>query len=221
MVTAIGSRFLAVHPISGDEHPVALRVIGDNTDSNVACVALYVQSHCMGGVDDGDVCGSNDDCGRDCVGGAAHGTPCVTSDDCPGGRCDGHCDKGRLGPTPVFLPAAKWGTALVGDGEITPDSLYWVKMVCDFGDGATESDAAGAITWLRGDVDGNTVVDAIDIGHIADVISYPIFSETEAKSSNLWDCLLDDAVNALDIAEVSRVMAGELSSCESPCAGGN
>jgi hypothetical protein len=214
VVTAIGSRFLAVHPHSGDAHPVALRVSATATEP-AACVELYVQSHCSDGLDHGNVCGGDEDCRRACQGGLAAGETCITSEECPGGFCRGRCARGRLGPEPVYLPAAQWGTVLVGDAEITPNSLYWVSLVCDAG--ATASTPAGAITWRRGDVDGNTLVNGADVDYIMNIMSQRIIDEVAICRGNIADCLLDNGVNALDIAEVGNVMANKPSACPAIC----
>lgn len=218
MVTAIGSRFLAVAPVNPDSHPVALRVEGDGTDSGVACISLYVQAECVGGPDDGDLCGSAADCRSICVGGPTPGSSCVENFNCgPGGACTGHCKKGRLGPDPVFMPAAQWGTTLVGDAEIVPDTLYWVTMECNMGAGAFDSEPASAISWRRGDIDGNGLVNAVDVGRTVDVVKRIIVNEVSVAAANVWNCTLDDAVNALDIAEAVNALRAIPSVCSAPC----
>jgi hypothetical protein len=218
MVTAVGSRYLAVSPVNPDAYPMAIRVEGDGMDAKVSCVDLYVQAFCLGGPDDGALCGSDADCRRACAGGPVPGLPCTGNYQCaPSGRCEGRCDKGRLGPDPVFMPASKWGMILVGDAELAPDSLYWVTTVCDWGGGPFQSDPAGAITWRRGDVDGNGEVSAVDIAHIVDVIAQRIHGDVTVAGANVWDCLLDNSVNALDIVEAVNTLRSAPSLCPSPC----
>jgi hypothetical protein len=125
--------------------------------------------------------------------------------------------KGRLGPDPVFMPASKWATTLVGDSELRPDSLYWIKMICDLGQGPFESDQAGAITWRRGDTDGNNEVNALDIGQTVDVVRAVLQDEATWAASNVWDCDLDPFVNALDIAAVVNAVRNAPVTCTDPC----
>jgi hypothetical protein len=90
-------------------------------------------------------------------------------------------------------------------------------MVCDLGGGAFESPSAGAITWPRGDSNGNNEVNVIDIVRTVDVVKAILSDDLVVVGSNVWTCSLDDIVNALDIAEVVNAVKASPSPCATPC----
>jgi hypothetical protein len=115
------------------------------------------------------------------------------------------------------MPAWQWGTTLVGDAEIMPNRPYAVTMVCEMGPGLIDSTPAEATTWLRGDVDGNRLINAIDIGRTVDVVKGLFTDNQVIAAANVWDCLLDDVTNAMDIGETVNAVKAIPSSCAAPC----
>ncbi len=197
-MTAAGPRYLAVTPADQGSTPVALLVTGDCNNPTAACVSRYVQSKCLGGTNNGLNCTTDADCPKRCVGGAFPNAVCTIPTDCPQGECAGRCDAGTLGATPVYKTAAQWGTAQVRGAQVLPETTYMVHAECDFGGGAVLSSAARAATWKWGDVDNNGSVNVIDVANMVNALK-GFYGPFTFEQFNLYGCVPDDVLNALDI----------------------
>jgi len=198
--TAVGGgpRYLLVTPDPAQgTTPVALRVKGECGDTQSACVDRFVRSICSGGPNNGLDCITDTDCPSRCVGGLNPGAVCMTESDCPLGACEGKCDAGTLGGTPFYKTAAQWGTAKVRGPQIRPAADYLVETACNF-PGVVFSAAAKARTSVWGDVDGNGVVNSIDVANEVNAFR-GFFGTLTFEALNLYGCTPDGVINALDI----------------------
>jgi len=198
-MVAAGPRYLSVTPLDQGSTPVALVVTGDCSDPIAACVYRYVQSKCLGGTNNGLNCTTDADCPKRCVGGQFPGAVCTIPTDCPQGQCAGKCDAGTLGATPFYKTTAQWGTAKVRGSQIRPGTKYLVHTECNFPGGVVLSSAASAKTWKWGDIDNNGVVDAIDITILVTAFK-GFYGPFTFEQVNIFGCVPDDTLNALDIA---------------------
>jgi hypothetical protein len=132
-----GCRSFTITPGSGTS-PVAILVKGNPADSSVSCVNQYVQTPI-------DMC----------VGGVNHRDPCTLDADCPPlGKCKRF---GLLGPTPVQLTPAQWGTLAVRGAALEPSKQYTVQHDCGAAAGQNVSTAVPLQMWYWGDVDHDAV----------------------------------------------------------------
>jgi len=215
-VVAAGSRYLNVTPASQGSTPVALIVTGDCQDPNAACVYQYVQSKCNGGANDGLNCDTDADCPKQCVGGQFPNRDCTIATDCPQGECAGRCDIGTLGATPYYKTAAQWGTAKVRGAQIRPETTYSVHTECDFPGGPVLSSAANAKTWRWGDVDNNGSVNALDVSNLVNAFK-GLYGPFTFEQMNLYGCVPDDVLNALDITLDVDAVRGLAYPCSVVC----
>jgi len=200
-VAANGGRYLTVTPGNQGGTPIALKVVGQCGDSEVGCVASYVQSKCEGGSNDGGTCDTNLQCPKTCYNDLVHsGASCAQTSECPlGDTCRGTCETGLLGAAPYYKTSAQWGTVQVRGVQIRPEKHYLVHTLCDLPP-VTLSAAGEATTWVWGDSTGDGGVDALDISRIVDAFK-GIFTSTTFQQVNLWGigCIPDTTIDALDI----------------------
>ena len=102
---------------------------------------------------------------------------------------------GRVTDSPVFLPAAQWGSVRVADAEIVPATTYEVQTESAIG----LSYPASATTPMWCDVwDPIGILDALDIvGFVYCFKSVPGAPPLEA--CDVYPAVPDQIVNALDI----------------------
>jgi len=215
-VVAAGCRYLSVTPASQGSTSVALLVTGDCQAPNAACVDRYVQSKCVGGANDGLNCDTNADCPKQCAGGVNPGAPCVGSAACPFGVCAGQCEAGTLGSTPYYKLASEWGTIKVRGAQIRPETTYLVHTECDFAGPNVLSSAASAATWRWGDTDGDGDVEATDIAHVVNAYK-GIFGSLTFEQVNLWGCVPDAFIDALDVGMNVDAFKGRPFPCTVTC----
>jgi len=142
---------------------------------------------------------------------------------------------GRLGTTPVFQTSATWGTVLVCDDTIVPDSSYVVR--CDFGEPGipTLSDDACVDTPRWGDPVGdliagewtppNGVIDFIDISSVVDAFrnlpTAPASYRVDLVGPSGSECSTDLTIDFLDISGTVDAFKGssfsEVLACPLPC----
>jgi len=215
MVSA-GPRYLAVTPASQGSTRVALLVTGDCSNPVAACVYRYVQSKCNGGSNNGQNCDTDADCPKRCVGGQFPGVVCTIATDCPQGECAGICDAGTLGSTPFYKTTAQWGTAKVRGAQIRPETTYMVHAECNFPGGAVLSSAARVATWKWCDVDNNGIANALDVANLVNALKGS-FGPNTFEQVNVWGCVPDDVINALDIAVCVDAVRGFAFPCSVTC----
>jgi hypothetical protein len=215
--TAVGisCRYLAVTPADQGSTPIALKVIGECHDPQSACVVQYVQSKCNGGANNGQNCLTDADCPKTCAGGLNPGAVCTTNGDCVLGTCAGKCEAGTLGGTPFYKTASQWGTAKVRGAQIRPGTNYLVETQCDF-PGVVLSAATRARTWKWGDIDGNGIINALDIAQLVDAFKARVGS-VPFEQANIWGCAPDKFIDALDITEDVDAFKGLAFPCGMTC----
>ena len=126
-----------------------------------------------------------------------------------------------LGSTPFYKTASQWGTATVRGAQIRPSADYFVETECNF-PGIVLSAAASARTWKWGDVDGNGIVDALDISKLVDGFK-GIFGTLTFEQVNIWGntvsapCTPDDTIDANDISKVVDAFKGYAFPCGITC----
>jgi hypothetical protein len=214
-VVSIGCRYLAVTPAEQGSTPLALVVVGECSNPSAACVYQYVQSKCNLGANNGQNCLVNADCPKTCAGGLNPGTPCTTNAQCSLGTCAGTCEAGTLGSTPFYKTASQWGTAKVRGAQIRPGTDYLVETQCDF-PGVVLSAATTARTWRWGDIDGNGIVNALDIAQLVDAFKGRVGS-VPWEQANIWGCAPDAFLDALDITEDVDAFKGLQFPCGITC----
>jgi len=182
-----------------------------------------VQSTCSGGSNNGQNCNTDADCPKRCVGGANPGAACLVAADCPIGECVGRCDAGTLGPTPFYKTADQWGTAKVRGAQIRPGETYLIQTECNFPPvNIVLSSAAEPTTWIWGDVDGNGIVNAIDVTVLVGAFK-GFYGPFTFEQVNIWGnavsapCTPDGVINALDITLDVDAFKGSDFPCSITC----
>lgn len=217
-VQAVGGRYLRITAPAQGGTPVALLVEGDCFSAEVSCVSRYVQSRCVGGPDDNQVCANQADCQMVCLGGPTPGMTCTTTLNCGvGGTCVGACIKGGLGDEPVFLTAADWGSVSVTGLEIRPRTLYRSLAECDFGGSSVLSAASTATAWVWGDVSGDGQANVIDVGTVVNAVKGLYGPTVVFEATNVAPCATDGSVNVIDIGTVVDVVKGSIFNCQTAC----
>ncbi len=230
VVVASGSRYLKVTPAAAQgATPLAILVEGECSDASVSCMSRYVEPRCAGGANSGGLCTSNANCPKTCKGGLANGTSCTTDATCTGGGvCVGSCDMGVLGgQTPVYLPAASWGTIDVHATDLRPGTKYHVYSVCDISGTPVVSASARMKSYRWGDTDGDGDSDFADIAGIVSAfknIYSPVYTY---QSTNVGavngcgdpqaNCLGQDCINFVDISFAVDAFKGIGYPCASSC----
>lgn len=125
---------------------------------------------------------------------------------------------GRLTDTPVYLTPAVWGTLLVSDREIMPDTTYEIFAESQNG---VSSPAASATTHVWGNVNNTDGIDIFDILCVLDG-----FGGSFAECSLSHDDLLgvpgdeytpDHAIDLLDVMAVLDAYSGLPYGDADPC----
>lgn len=216
-VVSAGSRYLRVTPANQGSTPIALRVEGQCGDAQSDCVLRYVQSKCDGGLNNGLNCTTDANCPKSCSFESANaGAPCTLDTQCTFGSCVGRCEAGTLGTTAFFKTSAQWGTVFVRGAQIRPDEHYLVHTECSFP--SIVSSAAGeATTWRWGDVDGDGDVDGLDVSRIVDGFKNIFGGGTTFQQLNLWGCVPDKFIDALDISLDVDAFKGRPYPCALTC----
>jgi len=180
---------------------------------------MYVQSRCIGGPNDGLVCGSDLDCPTTCLGGVHDGQPCQSILDCGvGSQCEGVCVAGQLGTQPVYLTAAQWGTVGAHGEVVRPSSSYLVQTECLSGTATILSGASDTVTtWRWGETTGDTEHNVNDVIKIVDFARGLIIPTLEFDGTNLWPCEIDETVNVLDITGAVDALRGLPFPCDPVC----
>ncbi len=216
-VAPVGGRYLSVTPADQGVTPVAILLTGHCDDSDVGCVSQYSQSVCLAGTNDGLACVSDDDCPKTCGSGQLIGMPCFTVNDCLGGTCEGFCNAGMLGNSPVFLTANQWGQTSVRGEKIRPNASYQVHTVCDFGGTMVVSEGVQGTTWKWGDTNGDTAVNVFDVTTTVDAVKQLFNASVTFQGANLFPCVIDERVNVSDITSAVDAVKSIGYSCPTVC----
>ena len=105
-----------------------------------------------------------------------------------------------------------WGTITVQDPDIVPSTTYEVRAEC----GNFLSAPGVEDTYLWGDVDGNGMVNIVDVSYVVDrVKGLPIPFPDEA--TDLYPCIPDTKINVLDISNTVDALKGFPYPCGLPC----
>lgn|GEM_PF-5076516 len=216
-VVAAGPRYLSITPADQSGESVALWVTGDCGDASTACVDKYVQSNCLGGLRDGLSCATDADCPKACATPPNAGQPCFSSSDCNGGACDGVCDSGSLGDTPVFLTPAQWGAVSVRGNAIRPETSYAVYTVCNFGGVTIRSAATSARTRRWADTNGDGIVNVTDVTTTVDGVKNLFSPFITFEGTNVWPCDPGFRVDVIDITATVDAVKGIPLACAPVC----
>lgn len=122
---------------------------------------------------------------------------------------------GSLSDMPVEQLIDDWGTIMVTDVDIVPDSTYEVRAVC----GAFTSDAGSDTTFTWGDIDGDGFTNLGDAFIIVEVIegTSPNFTVADA---DIWPCEPDGFVNLVEALQIVLTIEGQTyaeTGCPLPC----
>ncbi len=122
---------------------------------------------------------------------------------------------GSLTLTPVFQLIDVWGTIVVEDLDVVPDSTYVVEALC----GAFTSVSGSTQTAIWGDADGDGVVTLADVQ--LTVLGFQgFFNIQPLEVLDLWPCLPDRIINFDDILQVVIAFQGGTyldTGCSVPC----
>ncbi|MCH7596219.1 MAG: hypothetical protein IID35_06625 [Planctomycetes bacterium] len=217
VVTVSGARYMTVQAPDLGNIKMALKVVGDCNDSQIACVSQFVQKRCSGGFNDGMICNGAAACPMACSGGIHDGDPCTDFMDCSGGACVGTCESGRLGSTPIFLTAADWGTVGVHEETIRPGSTYRVHATCDFVSVIRESAGTEVVTWVWGDTNGDGFANSIDITNVINGVKDLYVGETTVEGTNMSPCAIGNRVNVIDLTSSVDAVKEFPFTCPSVC----
>ena len=117
---------------------------------------------------------------------------------------------------PYYKPSSLWGTAKVRGSQIRPETTYMVHTECDFGGSAVLSSAASAATWRWGDVDHDGDVDVLDVANLVNAFKN-LWGPFTFEQMNLWGCVPDSVINALDITLSVDAVRGFAFPCSVVC----
>jgi hypothetical protein len=112
----------------------------------------------------------------------------------------------------VFHLTDEWGTKIVHDLDVYPDTDYEVRAVC----GSFMSAPGTATTKRWGDVNGDGAVNAVDIQVVVDSVKN-IAIPVPKYQTDLYPCLADGIINAIDISKVVDAVKGYAYTCSPPC----
>ncbi|NOT00389.1 MAG: hypothetical protein HOP29_07150 [Phycisphaerales bacterium] len=122
---------------------------------------------------------------------------------------------GTLVDSPVEQSAAAWGTIVVRDTEVVPETKYEVAAVC----GGDESPAASVETGKWGDVNNDTFVDIFDILCVLDGFA-GVFTNCPFETVDMSPCVPDGVIDIFDILMILSAFQGDGFPCIGPCGGG-
>lgn len=216
-VATLGPRYLSVTPSDQGSTTVAILITGDCEVADTACVHQYVQSNCLSGQNDGQSCASDANCPKTCSNGPNTGDLCFSIADCLGGVCEGFCDAGALGDTPVFLTAAQWGTVSVRGDPIRPATSYTAHAVCDFGGSPLQSAGTLSITRVWADTDGDGAVNVRDIVTTVDGVKLLFSEQVTFEGANILPCDIGFQLNVTDITATVDAVKGLPFPCAPLC----
>ncbi|MHC5112112.1 MAG: hypothetical protein ACYTHJ_19800, partial [Planctomycetota bacterium] len=121
---------------------------------------------------------------------------------------------GLLGPEPVALTIADWGTEIVLEDEtIIPTATYWLDI-----EGFLPPDSTSGATWPWGDVDGNLNVNFEDILNV--VLGFQLMPILPEEDLDLEPCGGNGIVNFADVLIDVFAFQGQTyaaSGCAVPC----
>ncbi len=124
---------------------------------------------------------------------------------------------GSLGDVPVFMTADAWGTVVVSDRDVIPNSLYSVQSEC----GSNRSLASTLETFRWGDITGDGFVQTDDI--LCVVMAFGGDFEPQCGNRLLNDlvpCEPDGFIQTSDILAVVVAFGDPDYPCATPCGGG-
>jgi hypothetical protein len=111
-----------------------------------------------------------------------------------------------------FTYPSLWGSVVVTDLDVFPSSTYYVVAECN----GYSSQPGIDTTWLWGDVDHDNDVDAIDITHVINNFK-GLPGALPNEPCDLFPCLPNGIINALDIATDVNAFKGFPYYCDPPC----
>ena len=129
---------------------------------------------------------------------------------------------GRLSGTPVFQVPDDWGTVMVSDDEIVPDTVYEVTAEC----GTYASPTGAGQTSLWGDIVGpfeggvwtapDGIIDIVDMLAVVEAFEgQPTAPPMELV--DLYPCVPDNLIDIMDIVQVVDAFGGDPYPCAVPC----
>jgi hypothetical protein len=102
---------------------------------------------------------------------------------------------GSLTTTPVFQLTDDWGTVIVQDEEVVPESLYEIRAEC----GAFTSDSGSDMTSVWADVDGNGEATLADVQLL--VLGFQGTFIEPLETLDIWPCVPNGIINFEDIQQ--------------------
>jgi hypothetical protein len=112
----------------------------------------------------------------------------------------------------VFHLTDDWGSRLISDLDVYPDTDYEVRAVC----GTFMSAPGTATTKKWGDVNGDGLTNVVDILIVVDAVK-ALAIPVPLYAVDLYPCLPDGLYNALDISKVVDAVKGYAYTCSPPC----
>ncbi len=132
---------------------------------------------------------------------------------------------GSLGVSPVFAPAASWGTVSVFGDNVIPEARYVVRAECGSEVASVFSSPRATTTWRRSDTDNNLAIDFVDISRAVSGFlgeygtgDPPLTVEmVDLAPTDTASCSVDAIVNFRDISLVVRAFLLDPNPCLSIC----
>lgn len=119
---------------------------------------------------------------------------------------------GTLDTAPVRRTANAWGTMIVSDYEVRPDTRYRAQADCAWGISAEIQ----ITTWPWGGSEPTGIVDVTDV--LCTLSAYAgEYDLCSFEAANLLPCVPDSVIDVTEVLAVLDAYAGEPFPCEAPC----
>ncbi len=119
---------------------------------------------------------------------------------------------GTLGTSPVLHTSLGWGSVLVADSEVRPDTSYRAFADCAWG----TPTLVHVETWPWGSSEPSGVVELTDLLCVLETYEGD-YSLCAFEAGNLWPCVPDDVVDIGDVLQSLDAYAGQAFPCAAPC----
>ncbi|MCH8991731.1 MAG: hypothetical protein IIA44_08300 [Acidobacteria bacterium] len=106
---------------------------------------------------------------------------------------------GRLVDSPVFRLPSEWGTMLVRDDAIVPETEYTAIAISSLDEFAIQSNPVQAATRPWGDVNGDGSADVRDLTLVVDLVADRPAPSASRNAADLFPCTPDGKIDVRDL----------------------
>lgn len=106
---------------------------------------------------------------------------------------------GRLVDLPVFRLPSEWGTMLVRDDAIVPETEYTAIAISSLDEFGIQSNSVQAATRPWGDVNGDGSADVRDLTLVVDLVADRPAPSASRNAADLFPCTPDGKIDARDL----------------------